>query len=84
MIYYKVKPTSDQIQTSIRCKRHILVINELYTYKEIIKATVSKRITPEFITANFLELNIKPINTFWFFGARFETSVDYSNHTNRR
>ena len=79
MKYFKVKPSSDQTRHTIRYKRFdILVKDELYTAHEIQKAIGRGAITVEFVNTHFIERDIKPVNTFWFCGARFETTNDYS------
>lgn len=77
-IYYKVKPDSDQIRTNLRLKGGFLIKNELYTERVINSALTKGKVTQSFIEKHFTKINIKPINTVWTFGARFETIGDYS------
>lgn len=73
MLYYKVKPESDQTRHTIQCKKGtILVANELYTERVINSALTDGKINHAFIDKHFTKVNIKPANTYWFFGARFE------------
>lgn len=78
-LYYKVKPESDQTRHTIQYKKGtILVANELYTERVINSALVAGKINNAFVDKHFTKVNINPVNTYWFFGARFETSIDYS------
>ena len=72
MVYYKVKPEADQTRVKIQYSYQILVANELYTKREIEKA--KRKITPEFLDKNFTKIEASPKKTFFFFGARFQTS----------
>lgn len=70
MQYYQVKPTSDQVKASIRFKNDFLIANELYTRTEVNKALKAGKITKAFIETNLRTVELKPTNTFWFFGSR--------------
>ncbi len=76
MLYYKVKPTADQIRIGIRTKTGFLIKDELYTRKEIERALEAKRIDYAFLTNHFTRENINPKNTYWCFGAKFQSSTD--------
>ena len=60
MKYFKVVPAGDQ--RTIKGKT-ILVANELYTQKEVNKYKIP--------LAYIFEVDIKPKETYFFFGARF-------------
>ena len=60
MLYYKVKPSADQIK---REPGTIYIADELYTQKEIERYNLQlKYLDP---------VEIKRTETFWSFGARF-------------
>ena len=75
MLYYKVKPTADQIRVGIRTKTGFLVADELYTSNEIEKAISESRIDYGFLKNHFIRLEISKHKTYWFFGARFQSSI---------
>lgn len=68
MIYYKVKPNSDQTPFN----NTILVRNELYTKIQL------KAVNPNFIKTHFDEVEINKNNTYYFFGARFSKQYPYN------
>jgi len=72
MLYYKVKPESDQTRATIGSKQRFLIANELYTERVINSALKAGKITQSFIDENFTQIKTTPKNTYWFFGARFE------------
>lgn len=75
MLYYKVKPESNQTKHTIKYKKGaILIANELYTERVINSALENGRANHEFIEKHFTKVDINPKNTYWFFGARFETT----------
>lgn len=76
MLYYKVKPQSDQTRTSFRRKFDILIANEIYTDRFIEKQIKAGKINEIFVNRHFTKENINPKNTYWFFGARFQLSTD--------
>jgi len=67
MIYYKVKPESDQIQYPKNKAGGFLIANELYTEREAEKHSFFG----EFLQRHFDKVKISKNNTYWFFGARF-------------
>lgn len=80
MTYYKVKGAyADTQVTKIKRNRltvdRFLIANELYTpaeYKKLLQgATFRGRGVPK-ASEIFEAVNVKPKNTYWFFGARFE------------
>jgi hypothetical protein len=76
MIYYKVNTTSDQVRLLTRKdtkKLNFLIKDELYTERVINSALKDGRITQEQLNTHFTKHNIAPKNTYWFFGARFES-----------
>jgi hypothetical protein len=72
MLYYKVKSESDQVQASITC-HSFLIKDELFTLKEISKAKNKGWIRDEFVKSHFRVVEVNPKNTYFFFGARFES-----------
>ena len=70
MTYYRVKPEYDNFRL---IKNHkycgILVGNELYTQKELVKSGIlyCYRVQPDF----FEKVEISRKKIYWFFGARF-------------
>jgi len=77
MLYYKVKLTADQIRKGIRTKTGFLIKDELYTSNEIEKAISENRIDYGFVKNHFIRLQISKHQTYWFFGARFQCSIQY-------
>lgn len=62
MTYYRILPRFDQ---KPRSDGSILVKNELYTKGEMLRYAIPYPFTEE--------VKIKKTNTYWFFGARFES-----------
>lgn len=73
MKYFKVNPASDQTKCRLRYKQQILVANELYTEKEVQKAINNNWISSEFTEKHFTPVQCSPKNTYFFFGARFQS-----------
>jgi len=71
MKYYKVKPSCDQLgyATGKRGLGH-LIGKELYTQKEVSKIFISIAFKDAF---DIVEISSK--RTYFFFGARFETTL---------
>jgi hypothetical protein len=67
MKYYQVLPKADQVR-KFKNKTDILIANELYTEKELLKFT-----TPEsqFANNNFKVIEVSKKQTYFLFGARF-------------
>lgn len=76
--FYKVNESSDQIRTNIKVNNGFLIANELYTDRVVNSAIKNGRIDQGFINKHFTVIELHPSNTYWFFGARFETINDYS------
>ena len=74
MLYYKVKPDSDQTRCNLVYKDQILIKDELYTDGEIKYALRKQQITQSFVNKHFIQVSIKKGNTHYFFGARFANS----------
>lgn len=66
MLYYKVKPSSDQVRTN--GKKGFLIANELITENE----SKRKYFSGVNIAAHCEQVNVKPKETYFFFGARFQ------------
>jgi len=73
MRYYRVKKDSDQLPHGIRFKRSFFVGGELYTAREVEKSGHG----PKFIETHLIPLELRPKDTYFFFGARFQKP---SNH----
>ena len=70
MKYYRIKPEYDNARLLNRAKRTfdgILIGNELYTVKEWEKLVLKYRVSEAVCDI----VNVKPRETYWFFGARF-------------
>ena len=67
MIYYKILPKFDQTR---RKDGSILVANEIYTKKEVLKYNINP--------IHFFEVQISKFKTYFFFGARFEEMQNYN------
>lgn len=70
MTYYRVKPQYDNFRLIRDHKYHgILIANELYTDKELIKKSIlfCYGVQPDF----FEKVEISRKKIYWFFGARF-------------
>lgn len=70
MTYYRVKPQHDNFRLIRDHKYHgILIANELYTGKELVKKNIllCYRVEPDF----FEKVEISRKKIYWFFGARF-------------
>lgn len=70
MTYYRVKPQYDNFRLIRDHKYHgILIANELYTGKELVKKKIlfCYRVEPDF----FEKVEISRKKIYWFFGARF-------------
>ena len=61
MKYYRVLKTSDQTKR----KTSILVANELYTEKEVLRYGIDKK--------HLQQVELNKNNTYFSFGARFES-----------
>lgn len=71
MTYYRVKPQYDNFRLYHNRKyKGILIANELYTEKELVKHNIllSRGVKSEF----FDMVEIPKTKIYWFFGARFE------------
>jgi hypothetical protein len=79
LLYYKVKPASDQVRCSIVYKNQILVKDEIYTPREIEKALQAGSIDMAFIRNHFTRVELRPRDTHYFFGARFQNSNTFTN-----
>lgn len=69
--YYRIKPEYDNARLLNRAKRTfdgILIGNELYTVKEWEKLVLKYRVSEAVCDI----VNVKPKETYWFFGARFQ------------
>lgn len=71
MKYFRVKQTSDQINTSIRFKNNFLIANELFTIREVDKSNETR----EFIHKHLELIEVSKKQTYFFFGARFTKSI---------
>lgn len=67
MKYYKVNTSADQTRKNVN-KCDILIANELYTEKEVIKFTPLNSV---YVKNYFTEVEISKNKTYFFFGARF-------------
>lgn len=70
MTYYRVKPQYDNFRLIRDHEYHgILIANELYTGKELVKNKIlfCHRVEPDF----FEKVEISKKKIYWFFGARF-------------
>ena len=68
MKYYRIKPEYDNARLLKRAFDGILISNELYTVKEWEKLVLKYRVSE----AVCEPVNVKPKETYWFFGARFQ------------
>jgi hypothetical protein len=84
MKYYKVKETSDQCQVINKSTKNgcykiqgYLFANELITEKELKrKFNLCEQFTPNFIKNNFDIVNISKNDTYFFFGARKQCTLN--------
>ena len=70
MLYYRVKPEKDNVPKRKKgslAQDGIYIGNELYTVKEWEKLVLKYRVSEAVCDI----VNIKPKETYWFFGARF-------------
>lgn len=67
MLYFQVLPHADQ-KRKFRDKTDILIANELYTLKELLKFTDTNG---NFFTSNFKPIEVSRKKTYFLFGARF-------------
>lgn len=75
MKYFKVKPEADQKRPSVRFKTSFLIENELYTESEVKRAINGGWINPSFVSTNLEQIDCKPKDTYFCFGARFQSSA---------
>lgn len=80
MLYYRVKPESDQTKPSILGKNTILIQNEIYTAAQVDKAIKSGLVSESFVEKHLTPVNVSPKNTYYFFGARFEVGKGLDSH----
>lgn len=73
MLYYKVKPTADQIRIRKIKKHHFLIANELYTPCEINKHIQSGLMDNSFVRNHFTREEISKKKTYLLSGARFKS-----------
>lgn len=63
MLFYKVTLEADQVKFN----SSILIANELWTEKELLKA----KATSKFKEKYFTKTHVSKRKVYWFFGARF-------------
>lgn len=71
MIYYRVKPEKDNVPKRKKgsfAQDGIYIGNELYTVKEWEKLVLKYRVSEAVCDI----VNVKPKETYWFFGAKEE------------